>query len=410
MAPGVDLLGGVIAYVVCSLGGVAAVKALNYHFCFASWAILALLSRCTWVFAAPLHAGLVRRAGVPGWPTAKQLGLYALIAVGLSVVELLNAVSMTVLPGSLYALLKGTDVGWSMVLSRAVLGKKYTGAQVAAAGVIMAGVAAVFVGGAPPTASRHAQAAAEAAKAARIGPAGASGLCVLAAFANALLAVVTEATLKRTLKEEEAKAVAAAGASGAAPSKLLLSNAYAMWTSAMAFVMLLAGAVLSGLIWEAEAPDAACDAGSVSGNSARADGGVETSSGAPPGVWAAFVTVLALVAFTRFAERLAKHWICVRDSALTFSLVQAGRRLAAVFVLAAVFRESLPLSMVLGALVAGTGFILHWNAGRIVQSPSYDRLSPSASSDAAAASDGSTGGDTSEMAFGEEPSQPAPYL
>jgi hypothetical protein len=54
--------------------------------------------------------------------------------------------------------------------------------------------------------------------------------CLLGAFLNALCSLAAEAMLKKTLQEEQARLLAAQGQS-ASPSKLMLSNAYSMWTS-----------------------------------------------------------------------------------------------------------------------------------------------------------------------------------
>ena len=88
----------------------------------------------------------------------KQLGIDVLIAVGLSIVESLNV--MSVLSGTLYALIKGSDVVWSMLLSWCVLGKQYSRTQVPGVAVVLLGIAAVFGLGAPlsTASSRHQQA------------------------------------------------------------------------------------------------------------------------------------------------------------------------------------------------------------------------------------------------------------
>jgi hypothetical protein len=104
------LLVGILTYFVSSLGGIAIVKFLNYFLCFRSWLLFALLSRSTWLLSCPLHGGLQRWEDVSLRVTTRQLRLYFVIAFGLSMVELCNAFSMSILPGSWYALLKGSDV------------------------------------------------------------------------------------------------------------------------------------------------------------------------------------------------------------------------------------------------------------------------------------------------------------
>lgn len=102
--------------------------------------MLVLLSRVTWVFSFPMHIGLQYCEGVALGVSCKQLLLYLLIVVGLSVVELLNAFSMSFLPGSGYVLLKGSDVGFSMVLSWLMLGRAYAWGQVLGATFVMGGI------------------------------------------------------------------------------------------------------------------------------------------------------------------------------------------------------------------------------------------------------------------------------
>ena len=141
----------ILAYFVGSLGGVFLVKLLNYRYCFASWLWFALLSRSTWLPSIGLHLLLSRRiAGrqrppPPLRPPLDQLRTYAGIAVALSVVEAMNSVSMSALPGSLYMLLKGSDVGWSMRLSFLLLGKRYSFPQILSSVLIMAGIVLAFI-------------------------------------------------------------------------------------------------------------------------------------------------------------------------------------------------------------------------------------------------------------------------
>ena len=105
--PDVWLAASIAVYVASSLGGVAAVKFLNYTFCFSPFLLLAMLSRCTWVLALPLHAALHVRAGrALRVPSRRQLAMYCAIGLGLSAIEAANALTMSVLPGSVYALIK----------------------------------------------------------------------------------------------------------------------------------------------------------------------------------------------------------------------------------------------------------------------------------------------------------------
>jgi hypothetical protein len=69
--------------------------------------------------------------------------------------------------------------------------------------------------------------------------------------------------------------------------------------------------------------------------------------------------LLACLGLSRFMERLSKHFICVVDSAMTFSIVQAARRLSGVYIIAIMFGESFSAAMIGGSLVSSLGFALH---------------------------------------------------
>jgi len=359
-----DLALGILVYFCSSLGGVAVVKFLNYRFCFTSWLVFALLSRATWLLAFPLHVILQLFHGAfSRTTTGRQLRLYVLIAMGLSVVELFNSLSMTVLPGAVYALLKGTDVGWSMVLSWWWLHKKYNIHQVVAAILIMGGVSLVFVLGGPPAPSElHAFATEEAMRSTHVNVPAAAVLCVMGAFFNALCSVVTEATLKQSLKEEEDLLLQ--DKTKLAPSKLQLSNSYSMYTSLFSFGII--GSIVGvQMLLSLEEEDHGLTTG-MNFSCEQAGAAMEITTAASSAV-AVACFLLVLVTLTRFSERLSKHYICVRDSAMTFSVVQAGRRLSGVFLLALMFQESLPVSMLIGTACSAVGFALHWYGGSQIQ-------------------------------------------
>ena len=376
-----DLYLGILVYFVSSLGGVAIVKFLNYYFCFSSWLILALLSRATWILALILACSLGSIFRV----SFKQLGIYFVIALGLSVVESFNAISMSVVPGSLYALIKGTDVFWSMLLSWLVLGKRYATRQILGVAIVLLGIAAVFGMGPPVSTAKHLQATQQAMQAAHVHSSTmAAVLCLVAAFINSFIAVITEATLKQTLRAEQESLAAIATHTNnlqREPSKLALSNEYAMWTSLLSFVILTGSAVVSGQLSQLST-----DTGDLSSCSAHMNftTSAETNANdakmatpAPPH-FMLWIFSLILITCSRFAERLCKHWICVRDSAMTFSLVQAARRLTGVFALAALFGEAFPRSMVVGTGLAGMGFALHASAGVVAAASPKDSRRPDA--------------------------------
>ena len=309
-----DLALSILIYAASSVGGVVIVKHLNYTFCFSSAFVLAMVSRSTWVLALLLHAYLQMRYRIRLGISGKQLALYVGIAFGLSAVEGCNALSMAVLPGSWYALIKGSDVVFSMVLSAIFLQKRYPVEQVVAAGFIFGGISLVFVLGAPRPAAAHAHATAIASRnAANITQGVAAGACVAGALLNALMTVVTEGVLKETLRLENERLLSEGGAGmaseGNGPAhKLLLSNAYAMWTTMLSFGVLVGASAVAGDLGHWPAPDASCANPSATPSA--------TTTAVAMGL------CLALVGLTRFAERLSKHYICVRDSAMTFSVIQ----------------------------------------------------------------------------------------
>lgn len=337
---------GTLTYFVSSLGSIAIVKFLNYELCFHSWIVVALLSCSTWCLSVPLHWGLTTWEDVSWTISWKQLRLYFFIAIGLSMVELLNSLSMSVLPGSWYAFLKGSDVGFSMILSRWMLDKSYHCGQIVGAGFVMGGIGMVFALGSltlPADEDRS------------VSLLVASLLCLCGAYLNSACAVIIEATLKQTLHEEEARTLV--HRDHVPPSKLLLSNAYFMWTSLLSFFLLIVPSVLSGqlqgIFQEADERAENCHAMELS-----------TSS-----INKILLSMLSLLGVSRFGERLSKHWICVSDSAVTFHLIQAGRRLSAVYFLAALFNESFPHSMVVGSIFSAVGFALHFWFGRLESDP-----------------------------------------
>jgi len=407
MAKYLALSCGILIYFVSSLGGVAIVKFLNYHNCFESWSAFALFSRSTWLLSVPLHWLLQWKEGMYVGGSCCSLSkvqfrIYVLISIGLSLVELVNSLSMTALPGSWYALLKGSDVGWSMLLSRLILKKTYCPSQVISSCLIMGGIGIVFVFGAPSNKTK-------ADSSPSLDNSGtfddddddtdmisvslknqtsltfAACLCLFGAFLNALCAVWTEATLKATLAEEEERLMRVhmstlpsaqekdddnsepLPTTRKTPSKLLVSNAYSMWTTYLCFCILILPASLTGQIQHLSLDVVdLCGVESQSDNIDQQKEDHSTFSNISTSISAPVLVIimwLSLIGVSRFFERLSKYWICVCESAMTFSLIQAARRLLAVFVLAWLFGESFPLSMWAGASCSATGFLLnYWSA------------------------------------------------
>ena len=318
-------------------------KLLNYRYCFTSWTVLALLSRSTWVLSLLLHLFLQHREQFRLSFSFTQLKLYTSVAVGLSIVELFNSTSMSLLPGSLYMLLKGSDVGWSMTLSYVVLHKRYKIGQILAALLIMAGIGLVFV-------LSHQDGGEEGI------PLSPSLLCLTGAFLNALCAVGTEALLKQTLQQEEQRLLTQQQQQQQQPpSKLLLSNAYSMWTSFFSFLLLMIPISVKTILYnnhqetaeQAHPLFAGCEDTTANNNTKHAQ------------VMIPMLLLLACLGLSRFIERLSKHFICVVDSAMTFSIVQAARRLSGVYIIAILFGESFSAAMIGGSLVSSLGFALH---------------------------------------------------
>lgn len=349
------LLLGIGVYFLGSLGGVSVVKFLNYRYCFASWKIFALISRCTWMLSAALNVILRHREGVSVGPSRRQLCLYAVIALGLAVVEVFNSFSMSALPGSLYMLLKGSDVGWSMMLSYFLLRKEscYSVAKIAAAALVMLGIGTVLVldvmeGNIQSESSQILL------QSTGMSTTTASLLCLGGALLNSLCSVGTEAVLKKSLKEEQDRLCLES--SSAPPSKLLLSNAYSMYTSFFSFGILLPLSLFTGRDhYEKEDKRylEASNSTTTCSDTSADDASTSTAAHAIIG------TCLVLLAVSRFLERLCKHFICVHDSAVTFSMAQAARRWLGIYIVGLIFREDFARGMVWGSLISGAGFILH---------------------------------------------------
>jgi hypothetical protein len=234
-----------------------------------------------------------------------------------------------------------------MALSRWILGRRYKSGQMLGAGFVMAGIGMVFLLGSPSHVKENRGEVMT--EDSSISLTVAAAFCVCGACLNAACAVLTEAALKQTLKEEEQRMITC-GENAAAPSKLLLSNAYSMWTTLFAFALLSLPAILSGQL------QGAFQSSSNELGEACKLGDDDSSS--------RLTCMLLLLGVMRFGERLSKHWICVSDSAVTFSLVQAARRLSGVFILAAVCREAFPQSMIAGSLSSAIGLAMHVWYGR----------------------------------------------
>jgi UAA transporter family len=369
----VPLVVGIGVYFVSSLGGVSIVKLLNYHYCFTSWWIFALLSRSTWILAALLHGILQVREQVHLRFSFYQLRLYLLIAVGLSLVEIVNSFSMSVLPGSLYMLLKGSDVGWSMTLSFILLRKRYSGLQVVAASLIILGIGVVFF-----LDVRNDQIMPKAQQ--ETSTLFATSLCLGGALLNSLCSVGAEALLKQTLQNEQDRLFLEEQQSSLPPSKLLLSNSYSMWTSFFSFGLLVIPVLF---LSQNEDPKDARNStiASCPNNLPQDDITAAASSldyDPSRALLGAMGLCLAFLGISRFLERLGKHFICVHASAVTFSMVQAARRWWGIYIVGLLFREGFAHGMIVGSLVSGIGFLLHGYAAIKSSSRDYKKLASTA--------------------------------
>lgn len=261
-----------------------------------------------------------------------------MLAIGLSVVELLNSLSMSLLPGSWYALLKSSNIGFSMMLSSLVLEKSYHWGQILGAGFVMSGVGVVFFLGSKSGIDSGDHGA--------ISMTLASSIALAGAFLNAACNVIAEGALKKTLREEENRMLENDD-SRLPASKLLLSNSFSMWTSFFSFTIL---AIPAAFLRDANLEDQP----TLDLPSTAEDFSYTLDARLMLGLCFGFLTI------SRLGERLSKHWICVADSAVTFSLVSAARRQSGVFILAALFHESFPKSMIAGSIASGMGFALHF--------------------------------------------------
>ena len=171
---------------------------------------IALLSRSTFILSFALHLTLQRCVEHVYLPPVsyKQIRIYSYIGFGLSIVEIFNSYSMTQLPGSIYALLKSSDIGWSMLLSSVFLHKTYTKVQFLSAILIVIGISWILKDahggnsgddedGDQEGASKHSVSSTLASSSYWY----AMVICLCATFINAFCSVITEGTLKQTLKE-----------------------------------------------------------------------------------------------------------------------------------------------------------------------------------------------------------------
>lgn len=457
----VNLGVGIVLYFVSSVGSVALVKFLNYHFCYESWTVFALLSSSTWVWALTLHFCCIRTTSTGSTCSdnerflrhgrgrrmtgrfqplqqkndfdddddddqddqkigddmvdneneeededqqcrssstismialiRKQFWLYLIISAGLASVDLLNAFSMTRLPGSFYALLKGSDIGFSMILSRIVLRRTYRWGQILGATLVMTGIALVFWLGSPSGHHRHQladddndesiheiqttddnRATNSNNKELLSSVAVVSSMCLLGAVVNAGCMVVTEMTLTQSLREEN-RILSFRNEIDIDPEriKFLLSNAYQMWTSLFAFMMLLPALGLSYQFHHG-VPAALTDYRTC--HEVNDQHELDKPAAPPMRLVLMISCLLLLLGVSRFVERLSKHWITVTESAVTFSLVQAVRRLLGALLLAAIFSEDFPVGMTAGTICSGCGFVVHyWSSNnRSTHSPSQN--------------------------------------
>jgi drug/metabolite transporter (DMT)-like permease len=243
-----------------------------------------------------------------------------------------------------------------MALSHLILGKNYKNGQVVAVVFVMGGIGMVVLLGPPSAPAHHGSWS----RTEYVSRSVAAGMCLGGAFMNAFCAVVTEATPKQTLEEEENRLLEQQiiNETHCPPSKLLLSNAYSMWTTRFSFGILLVPVLWSGQLGHALEilKNATCNVEQIDDEDASQSGGTAVS--------AVVLSYFMLLGLSQFAERLSKHWICVCDSAVTFSLVQAARRLSGVRVLAILFREEFPWSMVMGSACSAVSFTMHSGYGR----------------------------------------------
>ena len=258
-----------------------------------------------------------------------------MLSIGLSVVELLNSLSMSALPGSWYALLKSSNIGFSMILSCCILGKSYHWGQILGSCLVMGGVGVVFV--------LSSKSAVTSIDSPSVSLTLACLIALAGAFLNAVCNVITEATLKQTHEAEAGRMLDSMDSCFTSPSKLLLSNSFSAWTSLFSFLLLALPTILFGKESATKLADLSC----VVLVSDQRFGLILSLS-------------LVLLAISRLGERLSKHWICAADSAVTFSVVAALRRISGVFILAALFHESFPRSMIVGSCTSAVGFFLHF--------------------------------------------------
>jgi len=346
---------GISSYYVSSIGGIAIVKYLNYEYCFTSWFVIALVSTSSWMISFPLNFILEKYEGIQVKVSWTELKIYLFLSIGLAIVALMNSFAMSTLPGLWYALVKSSNIGFSIILSVSVLNKRYHWGQMIGAAFVMGGIGWTFcvlllLGSSTTVDDENASSSSSSAEMSPYKSWPFASLIALGgAFLNAFCNVITEATLKQTYAEEADQVIERIDATTAttSPSKLLLSNSFLAWTSLFSFLILTVPTILFGEARTADEEDTDLGCGVVVPRSDKHVGYIVSLS-------------LLLLAVSRLGERLSKHWICAVDSAVTFSLVAALRRISGVFILAALFHESFPNGVVMGSCASAMGFLLYF--------------------------------------------------
>ena len=107
-----------VVYFCFSIGELLTAKLLNYSFCFSSFLMLGAIKRGTWILSLLLHAWFACKYGARLRISATQLVIFLVIAGVGAVGEACNSLSLTVLPGSVFALIRCSECGWCIFLSK----------------------------------------------------------------------------------------------------------------------------------------------------------------------------------------------------------------------------------------------------------------------------------------------------
>lgn len=390
--PGVVVPG--LIFIAAQTTGVIAIKCLNYVFCFSLFWVVAMSNAAAWVFALVFHLWLMFRYRVHLIVPIRKAGIFFAVGAIQCVIEVCNGLSVTVLPGSAYTVIKSSELPSAILLSWLILKKTPSVNSIVAAALIVGGIALIFSLGPPEVAPAHSRSAAAALDSTHVSLMLAAAVGCLASFCGALNSIFIETVLKWELKATDlgephfGLARTDGQSKDSLHSSVAANNALLLYSRLSCFIILIAPAMMTGQLQRL--PDAGSHCNEVDSlekgldiDMSRwsqwiatrlaqvfQDGGKHMEGfgrGSGPAITAPAITIIVLlltfVAFRAFCGSLAQTVICARWSAVSFQFIQAANRLTTIVMVAWVYGELLPLSFLLGAFCCAAGFGVHLHSG-----------------------------------------------